>query len=431
MPAYAGARERAILAGVEWKSRRAAPQSNPRVDAEESLEELRELAESAGASVVDSVLQIRDAPEAATLVGSGKVRELAALAASTEADLVLFDHDLTPTQQRNLERDLGTKVLDRTQLILDIFARRARSREGRMQVELAQLTYLLPRLAGHGAAMSRLGGGIGTRGPGETKLETDRRRIAVRIKNIERELEGVRGTRTVHRRQRSAVPLPTLALVGYTNAGKSTLFNRLTSAGVLADARMFATLDPTVRGATLPSRRRVLLSDTVGFIRRLPTTLVKAFRATLEEVTEATLILQVVDISSPHAAEHAAHVLTVLGEIGAGRIPQLLVLNKADRLPSGESDPGRDISSRVNAPSVVISALTGAGVDCLLQKIDQVLPFDPVKQVQFRFPLSEGANIALVHELGRVIEIHYTEGWCDMDAVVPESLRLRLTEFVL
>jgi len=431
LPRTRGTRERAILAGVEWKIRRSAAHPSRRVDAEESLEELRELAESAGATVVDSVLQIRDAPEAATLVGAGKVLELARLAASTHVDLVLFDHDLTPTQQRNLENQLGVKVLDRTQLILDIFARRARTREGRMQVELAQLNYMLPRLTGHGAAMSRLGGGIGTRGPGETKLETDRRRIAVRIKNIERDLEGVRGTRTVHRRQRSAVPLATLALVGYTNAGKSTLFNRLTNAGVLADARMFATLDPTVRGATLPSRRRILLSDTVGFIRRLPTTLVKAFRATLEEVTEATLILHVVDVSSPHAAEHAAHVLQVLGEIGAGRVPQLLVLNKADRLPAGESEPGRDIAGRVNAPFVVISALTGMGTDSLLRKIDEILPFDPVTRVQFRFPLSEGVNIALLHQLARVVEIRYAGDCCEVEAEVPESLRLRLAEFVL
>jgi GTP-binding protein HflX len=242
---------------------------------------LAELATSAGALVVERAMQTRAAPEAATLIGRGKVAELAAAVKSGEAGVVIFDQDLSPTQQRNLEKALAIKVIDRTQLILDIFASRARTREGRLQVELAQLNYLLPRLAGRGVEMTRQGGGIGTRGPGETQLETDRRRIAKRIKTVEVELEGVRTGRALHRRRRSTVPLATLAMAGYTNAGKSTLFNRLTQAGVLADAKMFATLDPTVRPLILPSRRRVLVSDTVGFIRNLPTTLVKAFRATL------------------------------------------------------------------------------------------------------------------------------------------------------
>ncbi len=343
------------------------PPSGP-ADAADSLEELAELAVGAGATVAGSVIQSRAAPEAATLIGQGKVQELAQLAQSVDADVCIFDHDLTATQQRNLEKDLACRVIDRTQLILDIFARRARTREGRLQVELAQLNYLLPRLTGRGVQMSRQAGGIGTRGPGETQLETDRRRIHRRIKKIEEDLESVRAGRTLHRRKRQAVPLPTIALVGYTNAGKSTLFNRLAQAAVLADARMFATLDPTVRPVTLPSRRRVLVSDTVGFIGNLPTTLVKAFRATLEEVSDATLILHVVDASAPHAAAQTAHVLSVLSEIDAAAIPQLLVLNKMDRLPEAETDTeacrlrlvgggGAAAESR----AVAISALSGAG----------------------------------------------------------------------
>ena len=278
--------ERALLIAVELTGKKQEPDAP---DAAESLAELRVLAESAGAEVIDTVLQSRPAFDQATLIGSGKIDELKSYVQAMEVDVVLVDHELGGGQQRNLERALDCKVVDRTQLILDIFASRARTREGQLQVELAQLNYLLPRLTGHGLAMSRLGGGIGTRGPGETKLETDRRRIHHKIKKIERDLEAVRGSRGVQRRLRQAVPLMTVALVGYTNAGKSTLFNRLTGAGVLADAKMFATLDPTVRQVQLPSRRRVLLSDTVGFIRQLPTTLVQAFRATLEEVTEASL----------------------------------------------------------------------------------------------------------------------------------------------
>ncbi len=403
------------------------------LSASESLEELAVLAESAGAEVVGKILQSRPAFDAATLVGAGKAEEIRTLAESLSADLVIFDHELSGTMQRNLENRLGVKVLDRTQLILDIFARRARTREGQLQVELAQLGYLLPRLTGRGVALSRLGGGIGTRGPGETKLETDRRRIRARMKKIREELENVRRSRATQRRLRQAVPLATVALVGYTNAGKSTLFNRLCGASVTADSRMFATLDPTVRQLVLPSRRRVLLSDTVGFIRQLPTTLVEAFRATLEEVTEASLLLHVVDASAPAAAGYCSHVRQVLGEIGALDTPQLLVLNKADLLACAGID-GESLARRLSgeaggAPAVVVSAATGEGLDRLLEAIDRHLPDDPLADVRLRVPLRDLGVVHLVHEYGRVTAEQYGDQVCELEAQVPSSLLPRLAAY--
>jgi GTP-binding protein HflX len=375
--------------------------------------------------------------DAATLLGHGKVEELKELAEALHASVLIVDHELTPTQQRNLESATGIKVIDRTQLILDIFARRARTAEGRLQVELAQLKYMLPRLSGQGTSLSRLGGGIGTRGPGETKLETDRRRISTRIKKLETDLERVRTGRALHREKRGAVPIPTVSMAGYTNAGKSTLFNRITASAVLADARMFATLDPTTRAVTLPSRRRVLLSDTVGFVRNLPTTLIEAFRATLEEVADAALILHVVDASSEQAAQHVSEVFRVLGEIGASGTPQILVLNKADQLDGDHN--ARVLGARLLAdagqnpltPVAMVSGLTGEGLTELLDRIDEVVPFDSVETVQFRIPLRDGAAIALLHQCGRVRAEDYDGNLCLMKVDAPESLRRRLRRYVV
>jgi GTPase len=372
------------------------------------------------------------------LIGSGKVDELRDLVQSSEANVVLFDSDLTPTQLRNLEESLQCKILDRTQLILDIFASRARTREGQLQVELAQLNYMLPRLTGKGVEMSRLGGGIGTRGPGETKLETDRRRIHGRIKKLSDQLEHVRSGRGTQRHQRQAVPLATVAMVGYTNAGKSTLFNRLTGADVIADSRMFATLDPTVRHVVLPSRRQVLVSDTVGFIRNLPTTLVKAFRATLEEVTEAALLLHVVDASSQYAPQQTAHVLKVVAEIGAEQTRQILVLNKMDLL-GVEAEESDSLAQRIlgevrgaaGTQAIPVSARTGAGFTELLTAIDNLLPLDPIARVQFRIPAGEGSFIHLLHEHAKVLTSRYEGEIYEVDAEVPESVRQRLARFAV
>lgn len=434
--------ESAILIGLDLTGRArrgGAPAADvPGYSVEESLEELRVLATSAGARVCEAGIQARPAADAATLVGSGKVEELKQQVVFHQADIVICDNDLTPTQQRNLERALDCKVIDRTQLILDIFASRARTREGQLQVELAQLNYLLPRLAGRGIEMSRLGGGIGTRGPGETQLETDRRRIFRRIKKIGTELDAVRAGRKVQRTKRQAVPLMTVALVGYTNAGKSTLFNRLTGADVLADAKMFATLDPTVRHIVLPSHRRALLSDTVGFIRNLPTTLVKAFRATLEEVTEASLLLHVVDASSPHAAHQTAHVLQVLAEIGASHTAQLLVLNKADLLSGEHADADTlrrriltDAGANLDSRAVIVSARSGDGFGRLRTMVDESLPADPVQRALFRFPAGEGAPLHVLHECAHVLSQRYIDDVCEVEAEAPESVLRRMAEFVV
>ena len=401
------------------------PTNVPEFTAEESLDELKTLATSAGAEIVGDFLQHRDRPDPATLIGSGKLAEIAAAVASVSADLVLFDHDLTASQQRNIEKIVDVRVIDRTQLILDIFAKHARTREGQLQVELAQLEYMLPRLAGRGVEMSQLGGGIGTRGPGETQLETDRRKIYRRVRHVKQQLENVRRIRGQQRQRRESVPVATVALVGYTNAGKSTLFNALTNAKVLESSRMFATLDPTLRSVGLPSKRSVLLSDTVGFIRNLPHTLVSAFRATLEEVQRATLVLQVSDASNPLSAEQDAQVDKVLKELDADGKPRLRVKNKIDLLPAGE----REVLQN-NERTVYVSATKGIGVEVLLERIDHLLEDDRPSRVRLKVPQREGKLLAMLEAKAIIVSRTYREGNVHLEIEAPESVLRGVRRFV-
>jgi GTP-binding protein HflX len=441
-------KERAFLVGLDYRTRKpksapgltssaqaardsassatAGPSSEPQFSAEESLAELRDLALSAGAEIVGEILQRRDRPDPATLVGRGKLEEISGAAISVSADLLLFDHDLTASQQRNVEQVAQTRVIDRTQLILDIFATHARTREGQLQVELAQLEYLLPRLTGRGAQMSQLGGGIGTRGPGETQLENDRRKIFRRIRHVKQQLENVRRIRSQQRQRRESAPVATVALVGYTNAGKSTLFNALTNARVLESPRMFATLDPTLRSVSLPSKRKILLSDTVGFIRNLPHTLVSAFRATLEEVQRAALILHVSDASSPLSAEQDAQVDRVLNELDAGQKLALFIKNKIDLLPAKQRDSLRDDDRTVH-----VSAAKGIGLSTLLDRIDQMLSEDAVSRVHLRIPQKEGKALAMLEAGSRIFSRSYRDGAVELEAELPESLARRVKAWVV
>jgi GTP-binding protein HflX len=441
-------KERAFLVGLDYRTRKrpsspnltsgaqaardtasvakSRPVSDPQFSAEESLAELRDLATSAGAEIAGEMLQRRDRPDPATLIGRGKLEEIAGAAESVSADLLLFDHDLTASQQRNIENVVHARVIDRTQLILDIFATHARTREGQLQVELAQLNYLLPRLTGRGAEMSQLGGGIGTRGPGETQLETDRRKIYRRIRHVKEQIENVRRIRAQQRQRRESVPVATVALVGYTNAGKSTLFNALTNATVLESPRMFATLDPTLRSVTLPSKRQILLSDTVGFIRNLPHALVSSFRATLEEVQRAALIVQVSDANSPLSAEQDAQVDRVLTELEAGQKPALHVKNKLDLLPPKQRDSLRDDSRTVH-----VSAAKGIGLTTLLDRIDQMLSEDALSRVRLRVPQKEGKALAMLEARSRIYSREYKDGAVELEAEVPESLARKLKQWVI
>ena len=410
-------RERAVIAALRR------PRQS-RAEVEESLDELEGLAAAAGATVVHRVTQEREAANPALYFGRGKIDEIAQAARATGANLLISDDGLTPVQERNISRALGIKVIDRTALILDIFAQRARTSEGKLQVELAQLTYLLPRLVGHWSHLERLGGGIGTRGPGETQLESDRRVIRRRVMQIRRELEQVRVHRRVQRQARRRAGLPVVALVGYTNAGKTTLLNRLTGARLAAADRLFETLDPAARLVNGDGRSAFILTDTVGFIRKLPPELVAAFRATLEELADADVLVHVVDASHPAADEHRAAVERLLAELGVADKPTILVLNKVDRVP----EPSLVLRRPGEGPSVAVSARTGEGLDRLRAAVEGVLARRR-PAVRLRIPHGHGAAVARCYEDGRVLSRTDGADHVELDVELPPALEGQLAPY--
>lgn len=392
-------------------------------DAEVSIDELEELAKTDGSTVLAKIIQKKEKPDPATYIGSGRLKEIRDFCRDNEADLIIFDCELSPSQQRNVENFTDVRVIDRTTLILDIFAARARSKEGRIQVELAQLKYSLPRLGGKGTELSRLGGGIGTRGPGETKLESDRRHIRRRIEALSAELKEIEKRRIRMRSRREKTGIESVAIVGYTNAGKSTLMNTLTNAGVLAQDKLFATLDPTARALTLPDGRQVMLIDTVGLVRRLPHELVEAFKSTLEEAAAAHVILNVCDASSPECSEHLEVTQKLLKELGCESTPVISVMNKCDLADNIYDMP-------TIGKTVMISALHGKGLDRLLKEIEKALP-KTRSRAKVLIPFSSGAQAGRIRTEGVVISEEYTPDGILMDGIIPISILEELKEFVI
>lgn len=413
--------ERAILIGMEWG------RNDSLWTVDDSLEELKQLADTAGATVIKKFIQKRPKPDPAFFIGRGKVQELALYAQQENIDLCIFDDELSPAQQRNIESVMGIRILDRTALILDIFAQRARTNEGKLQVELAQLQYTLPRIMGKGLMLSRLGGGIGTRGPGETKLEVDRRRIRDRIAFIKDQIEKVKAVRSLHRSKRKKNNVFEVSLVGYTNAGKSTLLNTLTNSDIYAKDQLFATLDPTTRQLTLPNKQKIIITDTVGFIQRLPHQLIAAFRSTLEVVTEADLLVHVIDVSHELYKEQAAAVHEVLKEIGAETKPVITVYNKIDKLP-----PDSKLADRLalEEDTVCISAAKKLNLETLQQMIESHLKSKAV-EVTLCIPYAETAKAAQLHETANVLEQEYTENGTVMKVILPVEDLEAYNEYIL